>query len=76
MPKEIKTEIKGEPRQVKLEDMWLLYNYETFLSYHWTRKSAIKEARYMDSGQYNGEKISDLPEHYQILRGDIIINIH
>lgn len=67
-PKDTKKEFNGEMRQVKLENIWLLYNFETFISYHWTRKSAIQEAsQYMDDDSWK--------EYYQILRGNITIQL-
>lgn len=64
--------IGNSKRVVSLQGMWLLYNYENLVDYFWTRKSAIQHANYMSEGTF-GDKVSDLPEHYQIIRGDIEI---
>ncbi len=66
IPKDI---IKNE-RQIELNNMWLLYNFETFIDYFWTRKGAWKEA------YHNNFEREDTKEIYQVLRGDIKIRIH
>lgn len=66
-----KDEIQGSRRHIRLENMWLLYNYDTFVDWFWTRKSAKEHAIYQMTGEFNGE----MPEHYQILRGTINITL-
>jgi hypothetical protein len=65
-----KEKIGGCKRQVKIENAWLLYNYETLRDWFWTRKSAVQHALW-EMGETGGP----LPEHYQILRGTITVEI-
>lgn len=57
-------------RQVELKNMWLLYNFERFTDFFWTRKSAWEEA------YGNNFDRDDTKEIYQVLRGDIKITLH
>jgi hypothetical protein len=56
--------------QIKIENAWLLYNYETLIEWFWTKKAAVREALY-ESGENEGL----LPEHYQVIRGTISIEL-
>ena len=67
--KKIPKDIIKKGRQVELRNMWLLYNFERFTDFFWTRKDAWAEA-YRNS--FNSK---DTKEVYQVLRGDIKIKL-
>lgn len=70
-----KEPIKGSKRQIRIENAWLLYNYETLRDWFWTRKAAVRHAQ--NETYYPGDKVPDgLPEHYQILRGTITVELY
>jgi len=73
-PKVIKStkKIKGSKRQVRLENMWLLYNYDTFQGVYWTRKHAMADANWMMEGIVDNK---NLPENFQILKGTVNISL-
>lgn len=69
MKKKIPKEIIKNGRQVEFRNMWLLYNFERFTDFFWTRKEAWAEAHKNNFGR------EDTKEIYQVLRGDIKITL-
>jgi len=68
--KKIKRIITNKGRQIRFENVWLLYNFNFFKGFFWTKEQAWSEA--------NDSSINkkDIKEIYQVLRGDIEITIH
>lgn len=67
-----KEPIQGSKRQIKIENAWLLYNYDTLKDWFWTRKSAVQHAQWETGTTADGA----LSEYYQILRGTITVELH
>jgi hypothetical protein len=61
--------VRGSKRTIRIENAWLLYNYDTLKDWFWTRKQAMQEAQYQ-----SGEE--KMPEYYQILRGTLTVELH
>ena len=68
--KKISKEIIKNGRQVELKNMWLLYNFERYINFFWTKKEAWAEAH---RNTFNADYAKEV---YQVLRGDIKIILH
>lgn len=62
---------KVNGRTIEYHGMWLLYNFDSFISFHWTKKAAWSEAENLHAGETVLVK-----EIYQVIRGDIRIKIY
>ena len=62
--------IKKKNRLVEVRGVWLLYNFDNFIDFFWTKKSALIEAK-----EQNFSSV-DYKDIYQVLRGDVKINIY
>ena len=67
--------IQGCKRQVRIENVWLLYNFENLKDWFWTRKAAVQYAIYESHGDSYAVTKQTIPDYYQILRGTIIVEI-